>query len=1430
MFNNVCRKMKSNTQSVGIFRISAFGLWKSSRSYANLLALLICIFFSANTWAQIPVPVITQNNSPACGETVNLTASCQGGTPSGYKYHWFSDAACTNEISSGVTGSNYENLAINIYDGLTIYCRLRKTTTETVINNFPYTGSEQVYSIPFGYKSFTFEVWGAQGGNSTMCEGGKGGYSVGTLSATSGISSIYVYVGGQGSCGPESRGLAAGGWNGGGSSWRGANPAAGGGGGTDIRINGNTFYHRIIVAGAGGGGGENGNLEHAGYGGGLEGGRGTGGYHNEDGGSQTAAGFGGDFGHGANTRCDGGGGGGGWYGGGTNKGTQTIPTSDDPDDAGGGSGGSGYVYTSSTASNYPSGCQLNSSLYLTNAQTIAGNTSFTAVGGGNETGHSGNGHARITTTYYPTGEAGSIVLHSYVDDPTSATDAADCGSAIVSAVAPDGCVIDWYDALTGGNLLAQGSDTYTATASGTYYAESRKSAGCVSEHRVGAEATVWNFNGGTVGIVDRFDQEVQGTAVSVPITTAPATGRPTIEYQWYMNGVAISGATTENYTIPSATVAGLAVGDYLFTRKAKNNCNSGTYELASGSFRLVIVNPSGGTGETCGNGLILYCTPTGTSSATGSTTSPMDIVTALSTAASMASDDTIIIRMAAGEYTVNGTTLNLVDNLIIDGGWDVTSTGVWTKGTGETTLTGNFGTVISGNANHRIALKSDGKQNWKLQDLSIDVTGFNSSGGSDYHSTSYKGNSVYGLYMANTSTGDSLIRVKINVGNGGKGGQNTIDFKPTTAELKGGDGAIGDGNGNNCGSTNPAGGSPVTTSSVVAARRGGAGGAGGYGGGRSGWSYTNGRAGTNGTNANTTSGNYGKGGVAGAETSGNNSSDPPGNAGSNGSNGKDGSGYTTNTVPADPSFGEYFIPRVLGRTGKPGNGGGGGGGGSGGDGGVGTRGNPGGGGGAGGAGGLGGGGAAGGGGSFAIYCYNSGLPVIENSKITKGNAGQKGVGQNGQEGGSGGKGGEYTSSSPKCSGGTGGKGGNGGKGGTGAKGEDGKDGLAYAIAEVNGTTLSSSEGDYDALSSPILTSIDYGISSKKGCTNSQIVLTRSGGSWSGNYGTLINDETATTSSYSTGDNEIIVGYTATGSFAPTSDGRKVFITQARSIGEIGGTDEFDSDGSGTYQYDEGLSSGDVMYWSVVSAGGATQGSSVAVYDGTDATKTFTANSAELGLAPGEYFIKLEVDNNCCGMSVPIWKSIMVKEPSLLPIELTSFTAECDGRSSLVVWTTATERNNDHFVLERSDDAINFAEIARVAGAGNSIEPQDYTYTDYDIRNGDNYYRLCQVDYDGTRTASEIIVATCVDETVDAPDVLAYPNPFSGELNVVLENFGNSKASIEVYDMLGVVVKAVDIDSSTQTNVILNLSNLPNAAYNIRVRTKDFVINKNVIKN
>lgn len=259
------------------------------------------------------------------------------------------------------------------------------------ILNFDYTGTVQTVTLPKG--TYKLECWGAQGGYSSSNSGievgmgGKGGYSAGTITLNQ-KTLIYIYTGGVGSI--SGNGKADGGFPNGGSSWASSTSegAGGGGGSSDIRIGTDSLYARVIVAGGGGGGGED--NETGGYGGGETGGTSGSGTP----GNQTAPS--GYFGIGGHTSYDGGGGGGGWYGAYPAGGQTTPATGRSGSDTSGSPGGSGYVYTSATASNYPSGCLLNSSYYLSAAKTIAGNTSFTSPTGSSETGHSGNGYCRIT--------------------------------------------------------------------------------------------------------------------------------------------------------------------------------------------------------------------------------------------------------------------------------------------------------------------------------------------------------------------------------------------------------------------------------------------------------------------------------------------------------------------------------------------------------------------------------------------------------------------------------------------------------------------------------------------------------------------------------------------------------------------------------------------------------------------------------------------------------------------------------------------------------------------------------------------------------------------------------------------------------------------------------------------------------------------------
>lgn len=261
-----------------------------------------------------------------------------------------------------------------------------KIKTGTVLN-YDYTGAVQTVTLPKG--TYKFECWGAQGGyRSDTAYGGKGGYSVGTIVLTEKATSIFVYTGGSGNTGGTS-----GGFNGGGAK----NSYSGGGGASDIRIGQDSLYARVIVAG--GGGSDGAATKAGGVGGGESGGTASDGYGDGGGGgTQTTGGTGGNdngaFGQGGagsyRKSGYGGGGGGGWYGGGG-----VYPDRSGDDDKGGG-GGSGYVYTSATASNYPSGCLLTSAYYLADAQMIAGSASMPSTDGNTETGHSGNGYVRIT--------------------------------------------------------------------------------------------------------------------------------------------------------------------------------------------------------------------------------------------------------------------------------------------------------------------------------------------------------------------------------------------------------------------------------------------------------------------------------------------------------------------------------------------------------------------------------------------------------------------------------------------------------------------------------------------------------------------------------------------------------------------------------------------------------------------------------------------------------------------------------------------------------------------------------------------------------------------------------------------------------------------------------------------------------------------------
>lgn len=186
---------------------------------------------------------------------------------------------------------------------------------------------------------------------------------------------------------------------------------------------------------------------------------------------------------------------------------------------------------------------------------------------------------------------------------------------------------------------------------------------------------------------------------------------------------------------------------------------------------------------------------------------------------------------------------------------------------------------------------------------------------------------------------------------------------------------------------------------------------------------------------------------------------------------------------------------------------------------------------------------------------------------------------------------------------------------------------------------------------------------------------------------------------------------------------------------------------------------------------------------------------------------------------------------ILPIELSKFEAICNNNRVNITWTTESEKNNEAFIIERSHNAIDFTEIARIGGSVNSIETINYQYTDENPNVGDNYYRLVQIDTDGTRTQSEIVVAKCRDNKPDDMQVEAYPNPFNDELTISLYNFDGQNTTIEIFEMLGKTIATKTIaNPGNYYETTLNLDGFPKSAYSVRISANGTTTNKLVIKN
>jgi hypothetical protein len=170
----------------------------------------------------------------------------------------------------------------------------------------------------------------------------------------------------------------------------------------------------------------------------------------------------------------------------------------------------------------------------------------------------------------------------------------------------------------------------------------------------------------------------------------------------------------------------------------------------------------------------------------------------------------------------------------------------------------------------------------------------------------------------------------------------------------------------------------------------------------------------------------------------------------------------------------------------------------------------------------------------------------------------------------------------------------------------------------------------------------------------------------------------------------------------------------------------------------------------------------------------------------------------------------------LPIELLNFSAAVNSEKTVdLKWTTASEKNNDFFTLEKSKEGAVYKEITKVKGAGNSSSVLHYSSVDPDPFFGVSYYRLKQTDYDGTFSYSKSVFINIDKE--DEFSIRIVPNPFSSETTLLSgKNFKD--AILTVYNSFGQQVKQIK-NISGQT-ITLYRDNLASGLYFIQVTEGD----------
>jgi hypothetical protein len=216
--------------------------------------------------------------------------------------------------------------------------------------------------------------------------------------------------------------------------------------------------------------------------------------------------------------------------------------------------------------------------------------------------------------------------------------------------------------------------------------------------------------------------------------------------------------------------------------------------------------------------------------------------------------------------------------------------------------------------------------------------------------------------------------------------------------------------------------------------------------------------------------------------------------------------------------------------------------------------------------------------------------------------------------------------------------------------------------------------------------------------------------------------------------------------------------------------------------------------------------------------------------PGTYYYIATYTNQCGTFT----DTATIIASNSVPVKLVSITADKQNDDVVIQWTTASELNNNYFEVQRSIDGIHFEETGMVAGNGTTLLTSHYEYTDVNafadfatIKT--LFYRLKQVDLDGTFELSKTVSVNVDRATIKNLDV--FPNPNQGKFSLSIESQETTTSTIKIYNVIGHEVFSTQAKLNIGQNTIEVESALPQGVYLMLVsdqgvnRVKRFVISK-----